>query len=130
VIAWPTAHLLGTVTAVALVACLAWTIAVWLGPWGADVAVAGLTGVGIVAVLTAASLLMLQPWKTRPISTWLNLWLAGTVMRLLAVPAVTFVLYSAAPLSAGALILGVGLTYVLTLLAEAAVLARHVGRAA
>lgn len=115
---------------VPLAAGAAWALAGWLGPWGLETAAAGAAGAGLVAVLAAACLLCLQPWKVRPISEWMNWWMGGTLLRLIAVPAATYLLYSATSFSALALILGVGLTYVVTLLAEAAVLAQHVRRAA
>ena len=129
-VAWPTWRLLGAIALVAVVAVTAWAVAAWLGPWGPGVFAAGATGVAIVAVVTAASMLALVPWKARPISSWMQWWMGGSLMRLIVVPAVTYLLYSAASLSAGALMLGVGLTYVLTLFAEAVVLAHHVGRTA
>jgi len=48
--------------------------------------------------------------------------------RLFITPAITYLLYSAASLNAMALALSVGLAYLAVLLAEAIVLARHVGK--
>ena len=129
-IAWPTGLLVVVPVGVAGMAAVVWALVGWLGPWTIDAGVAGVAGSAIVAVVTVASLIAMGPWRTRPISTWMQLWLAGTVVRLLTVPVVTYVLYSATSLRAAPLALGVGLTYVLTLIAEAAVLARHVGRTA
>ncbi len=129
VLAWPGWRLIGTIAGVAALSCGAWLAAPRLGPWDAGVAVAGVAGALLVGGLTIVALLVVRPWKVRPISTWMNLWIGGTVLRLLLIPAATYLLYSATSLSATALALSVGLTYVLTLFAEAAVLALYVRRA-
>ena len=61
-------------------------------------------------------------------SAWISCWIGGSILRLLLIPAATYLLYSATSLNATALALSVGLTYVVTLFAEAAVLALHVQR--
>lgn len=129
VLAWPGWRLIGTIAGVAALCASAWLAAPRLGPWDAEVAVAGVAGAVLVGALTIVALLAVWPWKVRPMSTWMNLWIGGTVLRLLLIPAATYLLYSATSLSATALALSVGLTYVLTLFAEAAVLALYVRRA-
>ncbi len=129
VLAWPGWRLIGTIAGVAALSASAWLAAPRLGPWDAEVAVAGVAGAVLVGALAIVVLLAVWPWKMRPMSTWMNLWLGGTVLRLLLIPAATYLLYSATSLSATALALSVGLTYVLTLFAEAAVLALYVRRA-
>ena len=129
VLAWPGWRLIGTIAGVAALSASAWLAAPRLGPWDAEVAVAGVAGAVLVGALAIVALLAVWPWKMRPMSTWMNLWIGGTVLRLLLIPAATYLLYSATSLSATALALSVGLTYVLTLFAEAAVLALYVRRA-
>ena len=129
VLAWPGWRLIGTIAGVAALSASAWLAAPRLGPWDAEVAVAGVAGAVLVGALAIVALLVVWPWKVRPMSTWMNLWIGGTVLRLLLIPAATYLLYSATSLSATALALSVALTYLLTLFAEAAVLALYVRRA-
>lgn len=106
----------------------AWLAVTILMGQPADVQWAGLAGAGVVLVVSVLGILSLSPWKTRPASVWMTLWLAGTVVRMLAAPALTFVLYSALPLNAMALTLSVAATYLVVLLTETALIARHVSR--
>jgi hypothetical protein len=106
-----------------------WLVASALG-FGPERALAGLAGAGVTLVCTVGSMVAIGPWVVRPVGIWMTLWLAGTVIRLLLAPLGTFLLYSATPLDAPALGISVGLTYLLTLLCEAAVLARYMSRAA
>jgi hypothetical protein len=91
---------------------------------------AGLIGAGVVLVVSVLGILAMAPWKTRPASMWMTLWLAGTLVRMLAAPALTFLLYSALPLNAMALTLSVAVAYLFVLLTETAVIARHVSKTA
>lgn len=116
---------------VALAACF--TGAVWVAvalllSQPPDVQWAGLTGAGVVLLVSEAGVLAMTPWRARPASMWMTLWLAGMVVRMLAVPALTFLLYFAAPLNAMALTVAVALAYLIVLLTETVTLARHVGR--
>ncbi len=129
VLAWPGWRLIGTIAGVAALCAGAWLAAPRLGPWDTGVAVAGVAGAVLVGGLAIVALLVVRPWKMRPLGTWMNLWMGGTVLRLLLVPAATYLLYSATSLSATPLALSVALTYLLTLFAEAAVLALYVRRA-
>ncbi len=128
VLAWPGWQLIGTIAGTASLSAGAWLAAPRLGPWDSGVAVAGVAGAVLVGGLTIVALLVVRPWKMRPLSTWVNIWIGGTVLRLLLIPAATYLLYSATSLSATALALSVALTYLLTLFAEAAVLALYVRR--
>lgn len=129
VISLPTARLLGAVTVAAAITGSLWVgVTLMLGQASA-VQTAGLVAAAIVAAVTIAGLLAITPWKTRPISAWMTFWLAGMVIRMLATPALTFLLYSAIPLNAPALTLSVAIVYLVVLMTEAIVVARHVGRA-
>ncbi len=129
VIAWPGWRLIGTIAGAAALSAGAWLAAPQLGPWDSGVGVAGVAGAVLVGGLAIVVLLVVRPWKMRPLSAWMNFWIGGTVLRLLLVPAATYLLYSATSLSATPLALSVTLTYLLTLFAEAAVLALYVRRA-
>ncbi len=129
VLAWPAWRLIGTIAGAAALSAGGWLAAPRLGPWAPGVAVAGVAGAVLGGGLAFVVLLVVRPWKMRPLSTWMNFWIGGTVLRLLLVPAATYLLYSATSLSATPLALSVTLTYLLTLFAEAAVLALYVRRA-
>jgi hypothetical protein len=127
IVSWPTWRIVGTVSLVAAVCAAAWAAAPWFGADSAA-ATAGVSGALLVAAIALFTLLLMQPWKARRVSTWMNFWIGGSVLRLLVTPLLTYLIYFAASLSAVSLALSVGLTYVLTLLAEAAVLALHMRR--
>jgi glucan phosphoethanolaminetransferase (alkaline phosphatase superfamily) len=136
VLSLPTSRL---VTAVALAAAM--TGSIWVGVClilrqSSGVQIAGLLAAAVVLAVSIAGILAITPWKTRPISTWMTLWLAGMVIRMLATPAITFVLYFAVPAptpgdsgGAAALALAVALVYLVVVLTEAIVVARHVSKA-
>jgi hypothetical protein len=96
---------------------------------GRSLAAAGAAGTLLVAGVALAILLASRPWRPRRVADWATVWLGGTVARLLVVPPAAYLLYSATSLSGGTLALAVGFAYVLTLIAEATVLALHVRRA-
>jgi hypothetical protein len=95
----------------------------------AGVQTAGLMGAAVVALVAVLGVLAMTPWKVRPIGSWMTLWLAGTVVRMLATPAFTFLLYSAVPQNAMALTLSVAVAYLTVLLTETAIIAWHVKKA-
>jgi len=118
------------------------------------VAIAGVAGAGIAALITArvtepgtpdpvvssllgslAALLVsvpllvaIQPWKVRIASTWATIWLATIVGRLLITPLVGLAVYSATPVRLDAFLLSLAGAYVACLAAEVAVSARSVAR--
>ena len=127
----PTARLITTVMFATIIAAGGWYAAASLGRWGAETARTGLIGGTLVGVIVLAGVLIMTPWVTRPVSAWMTLWLAGTVMRMLMTPIAAWLLYSATPrgsLAAEPLALSVALTYLATLFSEATVLALHVKR--
>ena len=124
----PTLSLVTLVSLAALVVGLFWYLVVTLTGGDTSHAVAGPAGAGVVAVVALLSVLVMTPWKARPMDLWMTFWLAGTVVRLLLTPVGAFLLYSATPLPASALALAVALAYLVTVLTESSVLARHVRR--
>ena len=127
-IALPGAAMVSAMLAAAAIVGLVWLLITRLGGWASDVQTTGLIGAAIAGGVGVFGILIIGPAKTRPISTWMNLWLAAMVARLFITPAITYLLYSAASLNATALALSVGSAYLAVLLAEAIVLARHVGK--
>lgn len=124
---WPTLRLLGTIATVAVLSAGGWVIAA-IGFDDRGLATAGVAAAIIVGGFGLLGILIVGPWKQRRMSAWISYWIGGSVLRLLLIPAATYLLYSATSLNATALALSVGLTYVVTLFAEAAVLALHVQR--
>ena len=106
---------------------LLWWMAATLGPWP-EAAWAGVGGAGVTAAATLAGTLIMGPWKRHPVHHWMTMWLAGVVVRVLVAPILAFLLYSAAPLGLAPLGLSIGLTYLMTILSEAALLSRHLQR--
>jgi hypothetical protein len=114
-----------------------WSLGVALGGWGDDALMSGLLGAGAVGAVALVGVLILTPWKARPIPEWMTMWLAATVFRLLVTPVAVYVLYSAASNGDSAtgptvpvkpLVLSVAATYFMALLTEAAIIASHVKR--
>lgn len=127
--ALPTTRLLMSVALAAAMAGAGWVaVAIVIGQ-PPDVQWAGLMGAGVVLVVGVLGVLAMAPWRARPTSTWMTLWLAGTVIRMLAAPALTFLLYFATPLNAVALTLAVAVAYLIVLLTETVVISHSVSRA-
>jgi len=127
----PIAILLRTVIGVSILAGLLWAAAARVGGWPQAVQTAGMVGAAVVGGVGTFTLVIMSisgGGRPRPISWWMTMWLASTVIRLFVTPVLTFVLYFAAFLNAAALTISVALVYLAVLLAEAIVLARHVSR--
>lgn len=123
----PFRALLSLISLVILLVAGCWSAAVALGPWGAVEFASGMAGVAITAVMAVGGVLIMTPWKKRPIADWMNMWLLATVFRMLGTPTAAYLLYSAASsaLAAKPYGLAVALTYIATLFVEAAALAKH-----
>ena len=133
VMAMPTRLLLSAMVVTSLLVTGLWSAVVAIGPWGSVEFKSGLIGIGTTAAMAIVGLLVMTPWKQRPMGDWMTLWLAGTVFRLLGTPVVLYLLYSAASAAGSApavkpLALSVALTYLVMVLAEAGIIASHVRR--
>lgn len=126
-----------TLPGAALMLALAGASAVTGGAWALVAAILGkpssivLVGpiaAAAVTTCTVAGVLVLTPWKPRPVSMWINMWLAQTVARLFVTPVVAFLLYSAARLPTWPLIMAIGLIYLTAVTSEAGVLAMYLKR--
>lgn len=93
----------------------------------------GFAGIGLAGVFALLGIVILSPWKRRPLADWMLAWLASTVFRILATPVAALLLYSAASSGAGgesggvvlearAFGLSIAVTYLATLFVEAGVL--------
>jgi len=121
--------LIGVAIACAAVAA-GWTVVALAGSLGGPVMVSGLAGTLAVGMVAMLGVLIMSPWKQRAVADWMTMWLAATVFRLIATPIVVYLVYSAASsaMAVKPLALSVAATYLLTLVAEAAILASHVRR--
>lgn len=89
----------------------------------------GCSGIILVWIVSALSMLALTPWTERPISTLAALWMGATLIRLVATPAGAYLLYLSTPSAPKALALAVGLGYVIQLFAEASAIAAGMAKA-
>lgn len=87
-----------------------------------------LVGALLAALTSFGAVLMMAPWRTRPVTSWMSWWLGGTVLRLLVTPVLAYLLYSATALDATPLALGVAVTYICILFTETGVLAAYLKR--
>ena len=128
-LALPTRAMLLSVLAPPLVISVAWCIAALLGALPAAT-VSGIIGAAAVAVVAGAGVLIMTPWRPRPVADWMTTWLAATVFRLLVTPVLVYLLYSAASpgLAVKPLVLSVASAYFVTLLTEAVILSSHIRR--
>jgi len=113
-----------------------WTLVGWIA--GRPIwPVAGVAGAGVVAISAIVSTLATVPWIPKPASTAGLAWMAGSALRGVLSIAGGLLLYSAPPfgwsedLAKGAspLLFAVATAWFVALLAEVAVIARHVLRA-
>lgn len=112
--------ILAVVGAAAAVGLGAWPIAVLVRPGGQGAIV------GAAASVVAAFLLglvVMRPWRARPVGRWMVAWLAGRGVCFIAVLAIGALLYSATRVDAAVFWLVIGAGYFVALLSEALVFA-------
>lgn len=129
-LALPTWRMLLTIAAGTVAAILGWAAVTSIVAPGREVLVAGGAGAGVVAAVSVLAVLVIRPWRTRPVSAWMNWWMGAMVLRILLTPAVAYLLYSATALGLTPLMLSVAVTYVVVQVSEAAAVAHYLKRAA
>ncbi|MHC4082814.1 MAG: hypothetical protein ACYS15_02790 [Planctomycetota bacterium] len=127
-LALPTWRMLLTVAAGTVAAVVGWWAVTSIVAPGRDVLVAGAAGAVAVAAVSVLAVLVIRPWRTRPVSAWINWWLGAMVLRILATPVVAYLLYSATALSLTPLMLSVAATYLVVQVSEAAAVAHYLKR--
>jgi hypothetical protein len=95
---------------------------------GRDALVAGGAGTAVVAAVSVLAVLVIRPWRIRPVTSWMSWWLGAMVLRILLTPVAGFLLYSATALSLTPLMLAVATAYVVVQVSEAAVVAHYLKR--
>ena len=103
-------------------------LVVKLGDFEAGTMAAGPAGAGLVMAVGFLVVVLMQPWRSRLVGDWVNIWFAGIIGRLLITPGAAYLLYSATPLSGPPLLLSVATSYVIVQITEAAVLSLHLKR--
>ena len=119
------ALLLGWILTSILMFLGCWLFTPWLlGLLSASEADAGsdsgsaVLGAVISSVMTGLGLLVVTPWRPRPATEMPLVWLASTVIRFLATPAVAFLLYFAIHPPTRPFVLGLALCYLALLFVE------------
>lgn len=123
---FPTGRLLGAAALGGAAGVAGVYLASLVPNWDVSFNIAAVIGAGLVVVIATLATLVMTPWVRRPMSAWMTMWLAGTVMRLLLTPLAAVLLYSATTPDRTTFGLSIGLSYLLALLIEAGVLARFV----
>ena len=88
----------------------------------------GIEGIGVVLAGGFTSIIVLAPWKPRTVGTWMTLWLASTVIRLLVTPLLGFLIYSATRPEPVPYVLCLAGAYLLTLVTEVWAISRSLHR--
>lgn len=97
---------------------------------------AGLAGGVVVAAACVVALVAIQPWREREVFRWALVWMAGSMVRMVATLGLTLLLYSAPPQPAASIQGSTGLwfavaaCYMAALLAETRVYASYMKRVA
>jgi hypothetical protein len=114
----PTGRLLVAACVPALLTGMAWSGVTAVSGKGETIVVAGMLAGAIVAACSMLSVLLIQPWRPRPLYRWPMVWIGGSFLRLLVTLGLTFLLYSATPYGTVSLWLAVVAAYAATLFGE------------
>jgi hypothetical protein len=120
----PTWRLFAAVIVASALAAAAWIgLATLIGGsrLDSDLAVPALI---IVVLCTVVAVIAIQPWKPRPVSLWITMWLGQTVLRLTITPVAAFIAARVWSFDVMALAVPLGITYLAAVVCEALVVAR------
>jgi hypothetical protein len=129
-LALPTWRMLLTIGAGTVATFLGWAVVTSIVAPGREILGAGGAGAVTVAAVSVLAVLVICPWRIRPVSAWINWWLGAMVLRILLTPVVAYLLYSATALGLTPLMLSVAATYVVVQVSEAAAVAHYLKRVA
>ena len=101
-----------------------WFLASWIVQVQPDWLKWGVIGGVISTVIGGLGLLIIGPWKPRRSGDLPTLWLASTTGRLLAIPAVAFVIYSAARPPDKPFVIGLAASALILLMIEVPIIAK------
>ncbi|MDP7070359.1 MAG: hypothetical protein QF561_03310 [Phycisphaerales bacterium] len=105
-----------------------WIAICQFGSWGENALGPGLLAIGVTAVVSVTVVVLLRPWKPRPILMWGGLLVAASASRVVGTIGVCLLLYSAARLPAGPLLIGALAGLVPVLIGETTIAARRFKR--
>ncbi len=111
------------------IAALGWLAASFVGTWGLSGRVPGLLGIAASAAVSLLVVAAIRPWKPRPILVWGGVLIAASTGRIVVTIGICLLLYSAARLPAGPLLIGAMAGLVPVLVGETALATRRFGRA-
>ncbi len=120
----PTKRLIATYVACLATAAGGWTLVTLVGPWPGSVTLQGLLALAITTLVSLTGLLLIRPWRTRPVLAWGSLLIALSMGRVVASLGACLLLYFAARLPASPLLLGALSGLMLVLIGETTVTAR------
>jgi hypothetical protein len=125
-ISLPGGTIFAAIIAITIVVPAIYALIALLAGWEKATIEAAGWGAALAGGIASGATLVMGPWKSRTINSWMTFWLGATVLRLFITPALAWLLYSATSLHLEALCLSVATTYFLTVLTEAWIIARHV----
>ena len=108
----------------ALLGVAGWFPVSWIVQLPPDWLKWGVIGGAVSAVIGGLGLLLIGPWKPRRSGDLPTLWLASTTGRLLAIPAVAFVIYSAARPPDKPFVIGLAASALILLVIEVPIIAK------
>ncbi|MDP7029341.1 MAG: hypothetical protein QF733_03880 [Phycisphaerales bacterium] len=102
----PTGSLIGVAIGGPALAALCWIAASFVGTWGESGRLPGLYAIAATAVVSTLTVIAIRPGKPRPILVWGGVLIAASTARIVASIGACLLLYSAARLPAGPLLIG------------------------
>ena len=106
-----------------IVAAVLWGSGVMLGGFGMQIALEGVSQIGVLLVISFVFLVLFGPSRERPVATAATLWSATSFVRFLASLGASSLLYYAAQFGVRPLLFSFLLTAVLLLICETRVIA-------
>ena len=124
VLSLPTCALLLATLLPAIAGIIFWQAAPLVGSWTRADILSGSTGCAVVGVVTAGGILLIRPWKPRPVIRFVGTWMVVTFFRLLMTSGMVWVLSSTPQFQDMTLALSVVAMYFMVLCTESIVLIR------
>ena len=124
----PTAKLLLSTVMTSVAAAAGWAIITRLGPWDITTTLVGLTGIGIVALVSVLGTLAMRPWHPRTVVAWGAVLVAASISRAVIAIGSCLLLYFAARQPAEPLLLGAVAGLIPVLIGETRLAARQFRR--
>ena len=112
--------------AATIVAAILWGSGAMLGGFGMQIALEGVSQIGVLLVISFVFLVLFGPSRERPVATAATLWSATSFVRFLASLGASSLLYYAAQFGVRPLLFSFLLTAVLLLICETRVIAHDI----